>query len=113
MSNRADELIKHSKFLSAQNKLCSSLSNLSLQLYERLLKAGYAKSDEEFKEITKFFFERMPKVSYNKLGFRGNSFLNNNEETYQISFFGGSTVYNVNPPNVNIIENILLKPPAK
>ena len=70
MSNRADELIKHSKFLSAQNKLCSSLSNLSLQLYEKLIKAGYAKSDEEFREITKFFFERMPKVSYSKLGFR-------------------------------------------
>ena len=70
MSNRADELIKHSKSLSAENKLCSSLSNLSLKLYERLIKAGYAKSDEEFREITKFFFERMPKVNYNKLGFR-------------------------------------------
>ena len=35
MSNRTDELIKHSKSLSAQNKLCSSLSNLSLQLYEK------------------------------------------------------------------------------
>ena len=70
MSNRADELINHSKSLSAENNLCSSLSNLSLQLYERLIKAGYAKSDEEFREITKFFFERLPKVNYNKLGFR-------------------------------------------
>ena len=70
MSNRADQLIKLSKSLSAENNLCSSLSNLSLQLYERLIKAGYAKSDEEFREITKFFFERLPKVNYNKLGFR-------------------------------------------
>ena len=46
---------------------------------------------------------------HNKLGFRGNSFLNNNEETYQIAFFGGSTGYNGNPPIVNIIENILKK----
>ena len=27
------------------------------QLYERLIKAGYAKSDEEFREITSFFLK--------------------------------------------------------
>ena len=70
MSNRADELIKHSKFLSAQNKLCSSLSNLSLQLYEKLIKAGYAKSDEEFRETTKFFYKQIPVVEIENLGFR-------------------------------------------
>ena len=46
-----------------ENNLASKLSNLSLQLYEKLIKAGYAKSDEEFKSITKFFFERiLPRI---------------------------------------------------
>jgi hypothetical protein len=41
-----------------------------LQLYERLIKAGYAKSDEEFREITQFFYENLPKLEYDELGFR-------------------------------------------
>jgi hypothetical protein len=39
-------------------------------LYERLIKAGYAKSDEEFREITQFFYEKLPKLNYDTLGFR-------------------------------------------
>ena len=70
MSNRAEALIHDASYLAAENQLCSDLSNLSLQLYERLIKAGYAKSDEEFREVTKFFFERLPKVEYEQLGFR-------------------------------------------
>ena len=31
---------------------------------------GYAKSDEEFKETTKFFFKRLPKIDFERLGFR-------------------------------------------
>ena len=53
-----------------QNNLATQLSNLSLQLYERLIKAGYAKSDEEFREITQFFYENLPKLEYDELGFR-------------------------------------------
>ena len=70
MSNRAEELIHDASHLAAENQLCSDLSNLSLQLYERLIKAGYAKSDEEFREVTKFFFERLPNVEYEQMGFR-------------------------------------------
>ena len=39
-------------------------------MYERLIKAGYAKSDEEFREITQFFYEKLPKLDYDTLGFR-------------------------------------------
>ncbi|MGB1449713.1 MAG: hypothetical protein ACPG8F_07730 [Flavobacteriaceae bacterium] len=70
MSNRAEQLIQDATHLSQQNELCSELTNLSLQLYERLIKAGYAKSDEEFRDITKFFFERLPNVHYEQMGFR-------------------------------------------
>ena len=70
MSNRTAQLIADASRLSADNELCSQLSNLSLQLYERLIKAGYAKSDEEFRSVTKFFFERLPKTEYEKMGFR-------------------------------------------
>lgn len=70
MSNRTEQLINDATHLSHENELCNALSNLSLQLYEQLIKAGYAKSDEEFRKITKFFFERLPKVQYDQLGFR-------------------------------------------
>jgi len=59
----AEELRNH-------NNLATQLSNLSLQLYERLIKAGYAKSDQEFREITQFFYENLPKIDNEKLGFR-------------------------------------------
>ena len=62
MSNRAQELIYQADSLRTHNDLTSQLSNLSLLLYEQLIKTGYAKSDLEFREITKFFYEKMPKL---------------------------------------------------
>jgi len=70
LSNRAETLIAEAEQLRIQNNLSTRLSNLSLQLYERLIKAGYAKSDDEFREITKFFYEKLPKVELDSLGFR-------------------------------------------
>lgn len=70
LSNRASALIQQSDTLRIQNDLATQLSNLSLQLYERLIKAGYAKSDQEFREITQFFYSRMPKLDFENLGFR-------------------------------------------
>ena len=70
LSNRSEKLISESNKLIQQNNITSRLSNLSLELYEKLIKAGYAKSDKEFKEITKFFFERMPDLDYDSFGFR-------------------------------------------
>ena len=70
LSNRTDTLITEAEALRNQNNLATQLSNLSLQLYERLIKAGYAKSDQEFREITQFFYEKLPKIDYDGLGFR-------------------------------------------
>ncbi len=70
MSNRTEELVRNATDLSYQNHISSQLSNLSLQLYERLIKAGYAKSNEEFKSITHFFFNLLPKLEFDQLGFR-------------------------------------------
>lgn len=70
MSNRADELIEQAKTLSIQNTITSKLSNLSLQLYGLMLKTGYVKNDKEFKQITKYFYDRMPDFKYEDLGFR-------------------------------------------
>ena len=70
LSNRTETLIGESESLRAQNNLATQLSNLSLQLYERLIKAGYAKSDQEFREITQFFYENLPKTENEQLGFR-------------------------------------------
>ncbi|MFK7002062.1 hypothetical protein [Flavobacterium oreochromis] len=68
--NRADELAIQAKDLSKQNVIASKLSNLSLQLYSIMLKSGYAKSDEEMKEITEYFNKNIPKYKYEELGFR-------------------------------------------
>ena len=70
LTNRAQELIVQADNLRTHNDLTSQLSNLSLLLYEQLIKTGYAKSDDEFREITKFFYEKMPTLELDKLGFR-------------------------------------------
>ena len=70
LSNRAEELIYEADKLAEQNNISTQLSNLSLELYQRLIKAGYAKSDKEFREITQFFYKRMPKIKESDLGFR-------------------------------------------
>jgi tetratricopeptide (TPR) repeat protein len=70
MSNRADELIEQAKSLSIQNTITSKLSNLSLQLYGLMLKTGYVKNDKEYKQITKYFYDRMPDFKHEDLGFR-------------------------------------------
>ena len=70
LSNRTETLVAESERLRLQNNLTTKLSNLSLKLYERLIKAGYAKSDQEYREITQFFYENLPKFDHDKLGFR-------------------------------------------
>jgi hypothetical protein len=70
ISSRADELTIQAKELNTQNLLASKLSNLSLQLYGLFLKTGYVKNDEEYKRVTKYFNDRLPKYNINELGFR-------------------------------------------
>ena len=70
ISTRADELAIQAKNLSMENVIASKLSNLSLQLYGLLLKTGYVKNDDEYKVITKYFKDRMPKYKIKNLGFR-------------------------------------------
>lgn len=70
LSNRTNSLVTDAENLLASNVLSSQLSNLSLRLYEKLIKAGYAKSDDEFREITKFFYENLPKIDMDEADFR-------------------------------------------
>jgi len=46
---------------------------------------------------------------HNSLGFRGIEFKNDDNNTLQIAFFGGSTGYNGEPPIINLIEKKLNK----
>ena len=55
LNNRADELSHQAEELSTENVIASKLSNLSLQLYGFFLKAGYVKSDLEYKKVTEYF----------------------------------------------------------
>ncbi len=70
MSNRSVALVSQSERLEKQNTIATKLSNLSLRLYERMIKIGYAKSDQEYREITHLFYENLPKVNLEELGFR-------------------------------------------
>jgi len=70
IGSRADALTEQAKTLSIQNTIASKLSNLSLQLYGVMLKTGYAKNEKEYKQITTYFKDRMPKYSLEDLGFR-------------------------------------------
>ena len=70
LSNRTNELVSQTNHLREQNEVYSNLSNISLQLYEKLIKAGYAKSDVESKEIKKFFKQKIRSFRLDELGFR-------------------------------------------
>ena len=70
ISTRADELAIQAKELSSLNVISSKLSNLSLQLYSIILKTGYVKNEEESKEVTEYFKDRLPKIKLSRLGFR-------------------------------------------
>ena len=70
LSNRTNELVSQTNHLREQNEVYSNLSNISLQLYEKLIKAGYAKSDVESKEIKKFFKQKIKTFRLGELGFR-------------------------------------------
>ena len=70
LTNRTDELVNQTNHLKQLNDVSSSLSNISLQLYEKLIKAGYAKSDSESKEIKTIFDEKIKYYNPENLGFR-------------------------------------------
>ena len=70
LTNRTDELVTQTNHLKQLNNVSSSLSNISLQLYEKLIKAGYAKSDSESKEIKTIFDEKIKYYNPEKFGFR-------------------------------------------
>ena len=70
LTNRTDELVTQTNHLKQLNDVSSSLSNISLQLYEKLIKAGYAKSDSESKEIKTIFDEKIKYYNPENLGFR-------------------------------------------
>ena len=70
LTNRTDELVTQTNHLKQLNDVSSSLSNISLQLYEKLIKAGYAKSDSESKEIKSIFDEKIKYYIPENLGFR-------------------------------------------
>jgi hypothetical protein len=70
LSNRTNELVSQTNHLKEQNDINSNLSNISLQLYEKLIKAGYAKSDAESKEIQNFFSQKIQNFKVESLGFR-------------------------------------------
>lgn len=68
--HRAEELAGEARKLSMQNSLTSQLSNLSLQLYGKMLKVGYARSEEDLEEVRRYFQDKLPEYRMEDLGFR-------------------------------------------
>ena len=75
MSTRADDLVTQSKELSERTVLLSKLSNLSLQLYSKLLKKGYVRTDEDFEEIKTYFLSSLPEYDFSTLGIKEKLYL--------------------------------------
>jgi len=75
MSTRADDLVTQSKELSERTVLLSKLSNLSLQLYSKLLKKGYVRTDEDFEEIKTYFLSTLPEYDFSTLGIKEKLYL--------------------------------------
>ena len=70
ISSRSDELTKEATDLDTKNSLTSKLSNLSLQLYGKMLKTGYVKNEKEHQDVTSFFEEQLPEYAWADMGFR-------------------------------------------
>ena len=68
--NRADLLIDQTNELTFLNGVASQLSNLALHMYNAFLKNGYARTEEESKEISNHFFNNLPDYDDVRLGFR-------------------------------------------
>lgn len=69
IENRAEALTKEVNKTTALIQSSHALSNLSLNLYSLFLKNGYAKSEEQFNDVTKYFETNLPAISYEKLSF--------------------------------------------
>ncbi len=72
---RADELAVNAKEISQRSLLASKLSNLSLQLHSFLLKNGYARTEDDFFRIQKYFRHHLPDFELDQLGFREKLYL--------------------------------------
>jgi hypothetical protein len=75
IKTRTNELTNESHLLTEQLSRSSSLSNLSIKLYEFYLRNGYVRNEEDQMKITDFFHENMPAFSFNKLGFKEKLYL--------------------------------------
>ncbi len=68
--DRADELTAEARHLAELNVVTSKLSNLSLQLYSMMLKVGYARNDEDFQKVMRYFDMHLPEYNIEDFGFR-------------------------------------------
>lgn len=75
--NRAASLAAQAELLSVQNRITSKLSNLSLNLYDIILKRGYLKNEDEKNNITDYFKRNLPEFEIEELGFREKLWLYN------------------------------------
>lgn len=70
IGSRSEELTREATDLNTKNSLTSKLSNLSLQLYGKMLKTGYVKNEKEHKEVSSFFQQQLPIYDWAIMGFR-------------------------------------------
>ena len=75
IKNRAEELTLQSVDLIGKVTLLSRMSNLSLKLYSMLLRKGYVRNDEDYKEVKHYFEEQLPEYNIDEMGFKEKLYL--------------------------------------
>ena len=69
IDNRAEELTSEVVETTEIVRSSHQLSNLTLNLYSLFLQKGYAKNQEEFDQVSQYFFSHLPKVNFEHLTF--------------------------------------------
>lgn len=69
VETRAQSLREESYALASEIDISNKLSNFSLSLYDRYLKHGFVKNENNFEDIKLFFTQNLPKYNINSLNF--------------------------------------------
>lgn len=69
ISNRAEQLIQETTFLTIKISRVQELSNVALSLYGLYLKVGSARNEEEFRNVSEFFYRKIPHFPNDEMGF--------------------------------------------
>ncbi|MEN8138747.1 MAG: hypothetical protein ABFR62_09980 [Bacteroidota bacterium] len=84
IEKRAENLSSESCKLVSEITSANQLSNFALSLYDRYLKEGFVKSENDYIRIHDFFINNLPKYEYNELDFFSKLYLYQSHVWYHL-----------------------------